>query len=139
MRFALANKAAVPHGWAPRILIQCGVPFTDVWDVFHEMYESQVQSLCILVISLANILKNAQVPPFNDQANVQALSSDIAVLLLDWLEEAKRPQLYSGGQGEFPVSRIDLAVDQYLSELEGSRAETKVMYESIKRQLRQNW
>jgi nuclear pore complex protein Nup155 len=42
VRFALANKSTVPYGWAPRILVQCGVPFVEVWDVFHEMYESQV-------------------------------------------------------------------------------------------------
>jgi len=119
VRFTLANKQLVPHGWAPRVLVQCRVPFTDIWDVFHEMYESQI-------------------PPFNDQANVQAISSDIAVLLLDWLEEAKRPQS-SIGRGEFPVGRIDVAVDQYLAELEASRAETKTTYEIIKRELRRNW
>jgi nuclear pore complex protein Nup155 len=42
VRFTLANKGALPYGWAPRILVQCGVPFTEIWDVFHEMYESQV-------------------------------------------------------------------------------------------------
>ncbi|KAG6885845.1 hypothetical protein C0993_008808 [Termitomyces sp. T159_Od127] len=42
VRFTLANKNVVAFGWAPRILIECGVPYTDVWDVFHEMYESQV-------------------------------------------------------------------------------------------------
>jgi len=120
VRFALANKGAVPYGWAPRILEQCHVPYVEVWDVFHEMYESQV-------------------PPFNDQANVQAISSDIAVLLSDWLEEAKRPQSYSKGRGEFPVGRIDIAVDQYLGELEASRTETRALYENIKRQLRRNW
>ncbi|GLB36074.1 putative non-repetitive/WGA-negative nucleoporin C-terminal [Lyophyllum shimeji] len=119
VRFALANKNVVPRGWAPRILVQCGVPFQDVWDVLHEMYESQV-------------------PPFNDQANVQAISSDIAVLLSDWLNEAKRPQALAG-RGEFPVGRIDRAVDQYLAELEPGREETKAIYESIKRELRRNW
>ncbi len=42
VRFTLAHKNELPHGWAPRILIQCGVPFVEIWDVFHEMYESQV-------------------------------------------------------------------------------------------------
>jgi nuclear pore complex protein Nup155 len=137
VRFTLANKSTVPYGWAPRILVQCGVPFVEIWDVFHEMYESQV------ALSLYHSFQGTdmvqQVPPFNDQANVQAISSDIAVLLSDWLEEAKRPQSYSNGRGEFPVGRIDLAVDQYLGELEASRAETKTMYENIKRQLRRNW
>ncbi|KII93895.1 hypothetical protein PLICRDRAFT_36114 [Plicaturopsis crispa FD-325 SS-3] len=119
VRFALANKGILPYGWAPRILVQCNVPFSEIWDVFHEMYESQI-------------------PPFNDQANVQAISSDIAVLLSDWLEEAKRPQS-SVGRGEFPVGRIDMALDQYLAELEASRTETKALYENVKRQLRRNW
>ncbi|KAG5647653.1 hypothetical protein DXG03_009006 [Asterophora parasitica] len=119
VRFTLANKNVVAYGWAPRILIQCGVPFAEVWDVFHDMYESQV-------------------PPFNDQANVQAISSDVAVLLSDWLKEATRPQSFAG-RGEIPVARIDRAVDQYLSELEAGRVETKALYETIKRELRRNW
>lgn len=57
---------------------------------------------------------------------------------MDWLEEAKRPRS-SVGRGEFPVGRIDLAIEQYLSELEPSRDQTKSVYESIKRQLRRNW
>jgi len=119
VRFTLAHKNELPHGWVPRILIQCGVPFIEIWDVFHEMYESQV-------------------PPFNDQANVQAISSDIAILLNDWVEEALRPQS-SVSAGEFPVGRIDSTIDHYLSELEPSRSETKRVYENIKRQLRRNW
>ncbi|KAG6898064.1 hypothetical protein C0992_006542 [Termitomyces sp. T32_za158] len=118
VRFTLANKNVVAFGWAPRILIECGVPYTDVWDVFHEMYESQV-------------------PPFNNQANVQAISSDIAVILSDWLKEASRPQ--SSARSEFPVGRIDQSIDQYLRELEAGRAETRSLYESVKRDLRRHW
>ncbi len=70
---------------------------------------------------------------------MQAISSDIAVLLMDWLEEAKRPQSSSVGRGEFPVGRIAVAVDQYIEELDASRKETKTTYEEIKRQLRRNW
>ncbi|KAJ6575033.1 nucleoporin [Mycena capillaripes] len=121
VKFSLANKGALPFGWAPRILVQCGVPFPEVWDVLHEMYESHV-------------------PPFNDQNNVQAVSSDIAVLLSDWIEDAKRPQSSTGRRvDEFPVGRIHLAVEQYLAELEASRTETKEAFENIKRQLRRNW
>ncbi|RPD63049.1 nucleoporin [Lentinus tigrinus ALCF2SS1-6] len=119
VRFALAHKGEIPYGWAPRILTQCGVPYPEVWDILHEMYESQV-------------------PPFNEQANVQAISSDIAVLLTDWVEEAKRPQS-AAARGEFPVFRIDQAVEQYLAELEPTRTETKAAYEAIKRQLRRHW
>lgn len=42
VRFTLANKNTLTPGWAARILIQCGVRFAEIWDVFHEMYESQV-------------------------------------------------------------------------------------------------
>ena len=42
VRFMLANKGDLPFGWAPRVLVQCRVPYIDLWDVFHEMYESQV-------------------------------------------------------------------------------------------------
>lgn len=119
VRFSLAHKGELPYGWAPRILVQCGVPYPDVWDILYEMYESQV-------------------PPFNEQANVQSLSSDIAVLLADWVENVQRPQS-AVSRSEFPVYRVEQAVDQYLSELETSRAETRATYENIKRQLRRNW
>jgi len=136
VRFALASDKIVPAGWAPRTLIQCGVAYAEIWDILHGMYESQI-------------------PPFNQQQNVQAISCDIAVLLNDWLEEAKRSrQSHSYGSGlgssvsgagagvredEFPVFRIDQAIDQYLAELEPSRAETKTLYEGVKRQLRRSF
>lgn len=82
--------------------------------------------------------ESLQVPPFNEQGNVQAISSDIAVLLTDWVEEAKRSQS-PAARGEFPVFRIDQGVEQYLAELEPTRTETKGAYESIKRQLRRHW
>ena len=80
----------------------------------------------------------SQVPPFNEQANVQAISSDIAVLLMDWVEDAKRPQS-AASRDDFPVFRIDQAVEQYLSEVEPTRTETKTTYETVKRQLRRHW
>ena len=83
------------------------------------------------------------------------MSGDIAVLLSDWLEEAKRSrQSHSYGNGlgssvsgvgagvredEFPVFRVDQAIDQYLAELEPSRTETKAIYEDVKRQLRRSF
>jgi nuclear pore complex protein Nup155 len=45
VRFTLANKDTLTPGWAARVLIQCGVRFAEIWDVFHEMYESQVINL----------------------------------------------------------------------------------------------
>ena len=137
VRFALAHKGEIPYGWAPRILVQCGVPYPEVWDILHEMYESQVRRNFVHN-HRTRIQWAFQVPPFNEQANVQAISSDIAVLLTDWIEDAKRPQS-AASRGEFPVFRIDQAVEQYLAELEPGRTETKAAYESIKRQLRRNW
>ncbi|KAF9481024.1 nucleoporin [Pholiota conissans] len=119
IRFTLANKDVLPAGWASRILIQCGVRFAEIWDLLNEMYESQV-------------------PPFNDQANVQTISSEISILLSDWLAEATRPQA-NILRSEFPAGRVDAAIDQYLAELEPGRAETKAMYENAKRQLRKYW
>ena len=101
------------------------------------------------------LFQTRQIPPFNQQQNVQAISGDIAVLLDDWLEEAKRSrQSHSYGSGlgssvsgvgagvredEFPVFRIDQAIDQYLAELEPTKAETKAKYEGVKRQLRRSF
>jgi len=45
----LANKTVLPAGWAARLLVQCGVQFGEIWDVFHEMYESQVNSEAIIL------------------------------------------------------------------------------------------
>ncbi|KAK7059035.1 hypothetical protein VNI00_001659 [Paramarasmius palmivorus] len=116
IRFALERKQSLPRGWAPRILRQCNVPFVEIWQIFHNIYESHL-------------------PPFNSQANVQSISSDIAILLSDWVEEAKRPS--SSASRELPVTQLDAAVDQYLAE--SNNAETKAMYEAVKRQLRRNW
>ena len=91
-----------------------------------------------LVVQAFKMDKLCQIPPFNDQANVQAVSSDIAVLLTDWLEDVRRPQSLAS-RGEFPVYRIDQAVDQYLAELGPGQTETKNTYEAVKRQLRRNW
>ncbi|KAH7883515.1 nucleoporin [Phlebopus sp. FC_14] len=119
VKFSLKNRSQLPKGWAPRILVQCGVPYGEIWDVLHEMYESHV-------------------PPFNQQTSVQAISADIAILLSDWVEEARRPQSQAA-RAELPVGRIDAAVGQYLNELDMANTETKTVYEGIKRQLRRNW
>ncbi|KIK70905.1 hypothetical protein GYMLUDRAFT_32985 [Collybiopsis luxurians FD-317 M1] len=119
VRFSLERKEVLLPGWAPKVLAEAGVSYAEIWDTLHEMYESHI-------------------PPFNAQANVQAISSDIAILLSDWLEEAKRPNS-TVGRGEFPVGRMDSAIDQYIAELNADRVETKAKYEAIKRQLRRNW
>jgi nuclear pore complex protein Nup155 len=78
---------------------------------------------------------DAQIPPFNQQANVQAISSDIAVLLSDWVAEAARAP--SRAAREFPVGRVSAAVTQYIRELDKGRTETRALYEDIQRELRQ--
>ncbi|KAJ7071105.1 nucleoporin, partial [Mycena amicta] len=121
VRFSLTNTGVLPLGWAPRVLVQCRVPYPEVWDALGEMYESHV-------------------PPFNDQKNVQAVSSDIAVLLFDWVEDAKRPQSSSGRRvDDFPVARIHAQVEQYLTELDPSRTKTRETFENIIRELRRHW
>ena len=77
-------------------------------------------------------------PPFHDQENVQAISAEIAVLLTDWISAATRPQ-EQVLRAEFPVARVDAAIQQYLNELNPRRAEVKALYENAKRQLRQYW
>ncbi|KAF8905503.1 nucleoporin [Gymnopilus junonius] len=117
--FMLRHKEHLEVGWAARILIDCGVRYAEIWDIFHEMYESQV-------------------PPFHTQDNVQAISTEIAVLLTDWLSAATRPQEHVL-HAEFPVARVDAAIQQYLLELNANRTEIKALYENAKRQLRQYW
>ncbi|KAI5123612.1 hypothetical protein M0805_003428 [Coniferiporia weirii] len=119
VRFVLSNKGARSHGWAPRILRECGVPNSEIWDIFHDMYESQI-------------------PPFNDQENIQMISSDIAVLLKDWIEDARRPQSPLA-RGDFPVDPIDRAITKYLEELRPDRRETREMFEDVKKKLQRHW
>jgi hypothetical protein len=57
VRFALASDKALPAGWAPRTLIQCGVAYPEIWDILHGMYESQVCSFFPFVPSLCIILR----------------------------------------------------------------------------------
>ncbi|KAF8922648.1 nucleoporin [Mucidula mucida] len=111
VRFSLERSPGA--GWVPQLLAECRIPYVEIWDILNDMYESHI-------------------PPFNAQANVQAISSDIAVLLLGWLEAARRPNS-TVGRSEVPVGRMDSAVDKYLRELDPSRTETKQAYEDVKR------
>jgi len=40
----LVNKGDVPSGWVSRLLVQCNVPYVEIWEVLHNMYESQVNT-----------------------------------------------------------------------------------------------
>jgi len=79
-----------------------------------------------------------QVPPFNNQANVQFVSSDIAILLHDWITEALRPQSTSSNH-DFPVGLVDSIVDTYIKELLPSNKRTMELYTAVKSLIRQNW
>jgi len=117
VEFQLANTDAVPPGWVVRVLSRCGIPHVEIWDVFHQMYESQV-------------------PPFSSQSAVQILSAAICVLFQDWLEAEKHtPGEY------FPADRIDSAAELYLRELQGGDAQkaTREGYERVRRELRRFW
>lgn len=79
----------------------------------------------------------SQIPPFNEQENIQHISSDIAVLLKDWVEDARRPA--SLAREELPIDLLDRIVTKYLEELDPGRKETRTMFEDVKRQLRRYW
>ncbi|KAF8507029.1 nucleoporin [Russula emetica] len=117
VEFQLANTDVVPPGWVVRMLARCSIPYVEIWDVIHQMYESQV-------------------PPFSSQSAVQILSAAICVLFQDWLEAEKHsPGAY------FPADRIDSAVEQYLRELATGDAQrvTREGYERVRRELRRSW
>jgi len=110
------NRTHVPHGWAPRVLVRANVPYQVIFDLLYEIYESQV-------------------PPYNIQANIQALSADIAILLSDWLNEAVRPRSGSS-RAEFRADTIAQVVDGLLREVTPSNSETRKTYEEILRRIR---
>ena len=87
--------------------------------------------------AFALITSICQVPPFNTQENVQLLSSEIAVLLKDWVEEARRPQ--SSQTEELPVGLVDSAITKYIQELRPDRRDTLVIFEDVRRQLQRYW
>ena len=134
VEFQLANTDVVPPGWVVRVLARCGIPYVEIWDVFHQMYESQVcDNLCFIERILTSL---AKVPPFSSQSAVQILSAAICVLFQDWLEAEKHsPGAY------FPSDRIDSAVEQYLRELATGDAQrvTREGYERVRRELRKSW
>jgi len=113
---ALEIREHVPFGWAPRTLASGNVPYGIIFDTFHNMYESQV-------------------PPFNKQEAVQFLSSDIAVLIADWLDAAMRPQSRIS-RSEFPANLLDDAVSQYIRELDPQKLDTRKLYEDLRTRIR---
>jgi hypothetical protein len=51
VEFQLDNTDVVPPGWVVRVLARCSIPYVEIWDVFHQMYESQVCDVIIQVLS----------------------------------------------------------------------------------------
>jgi hypothetical protein len=64
--------------------------------------------------------------------NIQALSTDIAILLRDWLNESTASRT---SRGEFPVTSISRVIDRLLKEVSPSNAEGRKVYEEIKLRL----
>lgn len=54
VEFQLANTDVMPPGWVVRVLARCGIPYVEIWDVFHQMYESQVCDNTMLLESLSD-------------------------------------------------------------------------------------
>ena len=111
------------------------MPYSEVWDTFHEMYESQVNYSEMAYYSFADI--HPKIPPFNDQENIQLISTDIAILLKDWVEDARRSA--SLERQNMPVELLERTIAKYLEELSPSRKDTKVTFEDVRRQLRRYW
>jgi len=115
----MRNRDHIPPGWGPRILRQAGVPYSVIFNFLSQMYESQI-------------------PPYNLQVNVQALSTDISVLLQDWLSDVVRDRTRAA-KAEFPADRIDHAIDIFLKELSPERSETRKLYEELKLTIRREF
>src|SRR5258706_2908784 len=97
------------------------------------------KQLLSLFLSIGGFISpTLQVPPFNNQANVQFVSSDIAIPLHDWVTEALRPQS-TFSKHEFPVGLVDSTVDTYIRELLPSNTRTLELYSAVKNLIRQNW
>ena len=79
-----------------------------------------------------------QVPQFNNQANVQFVSSDCATLLHNWVTEALHPRS-TFSKHEFLVGLVDGTVDTHIRELLPSNTRTLVLYTAVKNLKRQNW
>jgi len=127
VEFRLANIDVVPPGWIDRLLAQCDIPYVEIWDVSHQMYESQVCDNPCSIEPNSHFSCKAKVPPFSSQSAVQihSASAAICVLFEDWLEAEK----HSSG-AYFLADCIDSAVEQYSESwqqrmLRGSR--TRVM------------
>ena len=138
-QYALEKQSTIMQGWAPRVLLKGGVPPAEIFNVYRQMYESQVSNCSFFSFQFGGFISpTLQVPPFNNQANVQFVSSDIAILLHDWVTEALRPQSTSS-KHEFPVGLVDSTVDTYIRELLPSNTRTLELYSAVKNLIRQNW
>ncbi|KZS96128.1 nucleoporin [Sistotremastrum niveocremeum HHB9708] len=115
----MRNRDHIPVGWGPRVLTQAGVPHHVVFNLLSRMYDSQV-------------------PPYNVQTNVQALSADLAVVLSDWVNSVTRDRTRAA-RAEFPADKIDRAIDVFLRELAPDRGDTRKLYEEVKLKIRREF
>ena len=108
---SITNQNHVPPGWAPRVLRRAGIPFYEIFNELHRMYESQV-------------------PPYHIQVNVQALTTDMSLVLVDWLNEVTQPGVASR-RSEFPADAIQMRVEISIREVAASNAVTKMRYDDV--------
>ena len=48
--YQLEHLDVVQPDWVPRTLVRAGVPFAEIWDVLHQLYDSHV---CIFSLTEA--------------------------------------------------------------------------------------
>jgi len=111
---SVKNREHVPAGWAARVLHRARVPYQVVFDQLHTMYESRV-------------------PPYHTTVNIQALSTDIAILLKDWLNDATASR---STRDDFPTASVVRVLDSLVKDLSPSNSEGRKVYEEIKQRLK---
>ena len=80
------------------------------------------------------LLKKCKVPPYHTNANIQALATDIAILLRDWLNDV------SSSSSDFPTSTITRTIDTLFRETTTSNAEGRKVLEELRIRLqRELW
>lgn len=98
--FSYKHKTLSKPGWVPIALREAGVPWVSIFEPFHEMFTGQDA-------------------PWRDSSAAKIfLATDIAVLLENWVSEAKLTHASSRyGETAFP-SQIEAAIVDYLTTLD---------------------
>ena len=111
----------------------------EIFNVYRQMYKSQVSNCSFFSFPFGGFISpTLQVPPFNNQANVQLIPSDTVTLLHDWVTEALCLQS-TFSKHEFLVGLLDSTVNTYIRELLPSNMRTLELYTAVNNLIRQNW